>query len=186
MSKRSFENATDLSQKRLRTMWKDRVFTDASVACGGETWPVHRALMAVVSPVFNRMLTSEFQEGQVQRIEIQKAEPRHVSILLDFLYTADPTFCIVEKILQVSNVGDRSGSYNLLEGETVNRERFCAMASDSQQEQHNYSWQASACTFCAFAGFPVDSIDFGFGRPLLDRRLGAALCEVPSRRWPSA
>merc|ERR1712176_1040770 len=47
---------------KMRSMWESKKFTDAIVKCSSEAIPVHRAVLAASSPVFNAMFGNECME----------------------------------------------------------------------------------------------------------------------------
>mmetsp|Transcript_34328 Transcript_34328/g.69381 ORF Transcript_34328/g.69381 Transcript_34328/m.69381 type:complete len:330 (-) Transcript_34328:145-1134(-) len=84
------------SQKRKREetshaalMWQDLDFTDLSICAedGGTELPCHRAVLAVCSPVFKRMLRSEMREGAERRLVLRNASLATLRCLLEYLYT---------------------------------------------------------------------------------------------------
>lgn len=104
------------STETLRDMWTGGHFTDLKVTCGDQSWSVHRSILATVSPVFRRMLTSDYKEAQLQVIDIH-ADPDDVRAMLEFIYCAEPVESVesaLPKKLQVSAPGSvRSGVYEL-------------------------------------------------------------------------
>ena len=47
----------------MRGMYEQQLFTDATILVQGQQLHVHRAVLAAVSPVFQRMFSSQMQEG---------------------------------------------------------------------------------------------------------------------------
>lgn len=48
----------------MQAMYRQRLFTDATIVVGGQTLHAHRAVLAAASPVFERMFSSHMQEGE--------------------------------------------------------------------------------------------------------------------------
>lgn len=71
----------------LESMWRRGEFTDAEVRCGETSFPVHRAVLSAVSPVFAAMFRSSMQEGVQAQISITDSSEVAVKVLLDFVYT---------------------------------------------------------------------------------------------------
>jgi hypothetical protein len=67
-------------------MWEDHAFSDMRVTCGGQSWQVHRSVLATASPVFRSMLMSECQESQMKQVDIKEAEPEMVEAMLRHIY----------------------------------------------------------------------------------------------------
>mmetsp|Transcript_126821 Transcript_126821/g.406057 ORF Transcript_126821/g.406057 Transcript_126821/m.406057 type:complete len:235 (-) Transcript_126821:147-851(-) len=72
-----------------RGLRADKRFCDCEVVCADTVVPCHRAILAQVSPVFDRMLNSGMLEAQRQRIVICEAEPEAVQALLTFVYIGE-------------------------------------------------------------------------------------------------
>ena len=49
----------------MQTMYQQQLFTDATISVQGQTLRAHRAVLAAASPVFERMFSSQMQEGIV-------------------------------------------------------------------------------------------------------------------------
>ena len=48
----------------MLNMYQQQMYTDAIIVVKGQTLHVHRAILACASPVFARMFTSEWHEGE--------------------------------------------------------------------------------------------------------------------------
>jgi len=68
-------------------LWKDRKFTDASLSCGGRSIPVHRAVLAAASPVFERMWECGMREAASTVAEIDDTTPAALEAMVQFAYT---------------------------------------------------------------------------------------------------
>lgn len=69
------------------SLWTKRAFTDATVICGQKRFPVHRCVLASVSPFFAKAFLSELREGVEASVTIKDATPAAVEALLQYLYT---------------------------------------------------------------------------------------------------
>ena len=67
-------------QKKL---WENKAFSDAIVTCAGTRFPVHRAILAVASPVFERGFSGDMQEGQTAYFNIRDSTPMAVDCAID-------------------------------------------------------------------------------------------------------
>lgn len=80
--------ADEARDRRDGRLWLNRKFADASIVCGDRTFPVHRALLAAASPVFETMLEGEMREAREARIVISEATPESVEAMLQYMYTS--------------------------------------------------------------------------------------------------
>jgi len=71
-----------------RTLWDDKVFTDASVVCLSRTMPVHRCVLAAASPFFARAFASPMREGGEARVVLEDTDEASSEALLKYLYTS--------------------------------------------------------------------------------------------------
>lgn len=63
---RDFDDSTLMNHQlgpSMQAMYRQRLFTDATIVVEGHTLHVHRAVLAAASPVFERMFSSDMQEG---------------------------------------------------------------------------------------------------------------------------
>lgn len=81
------EGAIESSAKLRKTLWNDRVFTDAQVVCGDRSFAVHRCVLAAASPFFATAFGSEMQEGREAKVIIGDASHKCVGTVLRYLYT---------------------------------------------------------------------------------------------------
>lgn len=70
-------------------LWRDRLFTDCTVACGSSEFRCHRAVLASASAVWRTALESGFREGSDAKLIIDDAEPGVVLAVLKFAYTGE-------------------------------------------------------------------------------------------------
>ncbi|CAE8672722.1 unnamed protein product [Polarella glacialis] len=76
-----------LLEERAQHLWEKREFTDATVTCEGSSFPVHRAVLASASPVFQRAFAGGMSEAASARYAIRDSNPVPVEALLRFCYT---------------------------------------------------------------------------------------------------
>uniref|UniRef100_A0A7S1RKA6 BTB domain-containing protein n=1 Tax=Alexandrium catenella TaxID=2925 RepID=A0A7S1RKA6_ALECA len=71
-------------------MWRDMKFTDMCICAeeGGAELPCHRAVLAVSSPVFDRMMATDMKEGSERRLVLRNASIQTLRCLLEYLYTS--------------------------------------------------------------------------------------------------
>ena len=64
---RDFDDSTLMNHQlgaSMQAMYRQRLFTDATIRVEGHTLHAHRAVLAAASPVFERMFSSHMQEGE--------------------------------------------------------------------------------------------------------------------------
>ena len=74
-----------------KRLWIDRPFTDAIVVCDQEQFLVHRVVLSVASPVFERAFSGSMKEGSTGTFEIRSHPRDAVEAMLEFVYTGDLT-----------------------------------------------------------------------------------------------
>ena len=63
--------------------------SDVAIVCGGRRFEAHRAVLAIASPVFLSMFTSDMAEGgAAPEVEIKEADPAALELLLRHAYGA--------------------------------------------------------------------------------------------------
>ena len=68
-------------------MWEQRSFTDAVIVCEGRSFPVHREVVALKSPVLAAAFVGRMLEASAARLEVQSATCDAVESCLRFLCT---------------------------------------------------------------------------------------------------
>jgi len=108
----------------LPQIWKKRKFTDM-VICTEDAdaeLQCHRACLATVSPVFDRMLASRMQEGVEQRIVLRNASSNAARFLMEYVYrvytdslpeAALSDFQVVRELMQLADQYDIKGLLSL-------------------------------------------------------------------------
>eukprot|EP00929_Paragymnodinium_shiwhaense_P063548 TRINITY_DN31743_c0_g1_i1.p1 TRINITY_DN31743_c0_g1~~TRINITY_DN31743_c0_g1_i1.p1 ORF type:complete len:312 (-),score=24.69 TRINITY_DN31743_c0_g1_i1:51-986(-) len=127
---------------------KKRKYTDAFVCCGGQQIPVHRAVLARSSEVFDTMFESGMREGSESSINIVDAPPEAVQQMIEFMYTGDgikethlvPVYALAKKYMMpnlAQEVGRKLvssvGSGNL--SEYLRSVRLHARSGDTEASQ---------------------------------------------------
>lgn len=70
----------------MEKLLKNEKFTDAVIMCGGQEFRVHRAVVASLSEVFDRMFSSGMQEGVSAMVDIEGASPEVVEAFIECMY----------------------------------------------------------------------------------------------------
>ena len=73
--------------KKLNALRSESCFTDAILCVGQEEYPCHRNVLAVSSPYFKTLFTSDFRESKAARIEFNDVSPWAVRRLIEYAYT---------------------------------------------------------------------------------------------------
>merc|ERR1712194_452296 len=71
----------------LGGMWRSRKFADVTVTTAQEELRCHGSVLAMVSPVFDRMLSPEWMEGRTPTINMQDVACDVASAFLSYIYT---------------------------------------------------------------------------------------------------
>ena len=74
------------AQTRNEMLWSQWKFTDAEIHCGGERFPVHKAIVAVGSSFFESMFESGMSEARGGIVVIHDANPTTLQAVLQYLY----------------------------------------------------------------------------------------------------
>jgi len=77
-----------------KSLWAERKFTDATVVCGEQSFPVHRCVLAASSLFFARAFEGSMKESVEARVVIKDADAGCVEVLLSYLYTGQIDGCI--------------------------------------------------------------------------------------------
>ncbi len=79
----------DRPQALLENLRRQGLFCDAVIAVGEKEFPVHRAIVAHLSPFFFKSFTGDFSEAESRKLSIEGASPDAVSAVLDYGYGID-------------------------------------------------------------------------------------------------
>ncbi|XP_066970554.1 kelch-like protein diablo isoform X2 [Macrobrachium rosenbergii] len=101
----------------LNELRKSGHFCDVTLCVDGQTFPVHRSVLASFSAYFKAMFLSNLAESQQEHITLSGVDANMVSLLIDYAYTS--SIMITE-----SNVQSLLSAANLLEVTAV-REACC-------------------------------------------------------------
>ena len=71
----------------MKSLLKDKLFTDVTIKCGDKEFKVHKAVLASQSPVFKKMFVSDMKEKRTSLVEISDINPAVVSDMVAYLYT---------------------------------------------------------------------------------------------------
>jgi len=81
------EGAPSSQPHTMDRLLKCPKYTDATIKCNGREFHVHRAVLACVSEVFDKMFSSGMQEGSRAEIEIEDAIPEAVEAFIGCVYS---------------------------------------------------------------------------------------------------
>mmetsp|Transcript_28386 Transcript_28386/g.50489 ORF Transcript_28386/g.50489 Transcript_28386/m.50489 type:complete len:632 (+) Transcript_28386:78-1973(+) len=88
-------------------MWRAKEFHDVVVIADGEQIFCHRAFLAAMSPVFQRMLAHNMQEVSSSRIEMRNVSGRTAHQFLEMLYVGSlPATTVAEDLISLLSVAD--------------------------------------------------------------------------------
>ena len=81
------ENHGSEVMSKLNVLRSESSFTDAILCVGHEEYPCHRNVLAVSSPYFKALFTSNFREGKDARIVFNDISPWTVRRVIEYAYT---------------------------------------------------------------------------------------------------
>jgi hypothetical protein len=93
----------------------NEAFYDVNIRVGEECFPAHRAILAVQSPVFRAMFTSNMREQHSRAVEIGDATPQAFRAVLRHAYGASIVEEPLEVIVDIWELADRLQMDSLLE-----------------------------------------------------------------------
>lgn len=73
----------------LTRLWQSQALFDYTLLADGQSFPVHRAVLASVSDYFYAMLTSGMKETKQDYVELKGVNARMLHLLLDYVYTGN-------------------------------------------------------------------------------------------------
>ncbi|KAI0398402.1 hypothetical protein F5Y17DRAFT_1853 [Xylariaceae sp. FL0594] len=75
----------------LEKLYTGGDFSDLTIACGEETYLVHKAVLCPQSDFFDRICKSPFKEGRENHIDLSDDDPRAVKAMIYYFYHLDYT-----------------------------------------------------------------------------------------------
>ncbi|GFO40755.1 kelch-like protein 21 [Plakobranchus ocellatus] len=72
---------------KLNEFRQDSLFTDAVLCVGQEEFPCHKNVLAVSSPYFQAMFTSDLRESRENRISFNEVSPLTLKRVIDYAYS---------------------------------------------------------------------------------------------------
>ena len=109
----------DKIRTEMHSLYKEEVFTDATIKCGGKEFKVHKAVLGSQSPVFKVMLQADMKEKQSSVIDIPDITPAVMSDLVTYLYTgaAPNVGKLTKELLNAANKYGLSRLFTMCENE---------------------------------------------------------------------
>ena len=77
----------DSIRSEMGSLLTEPVFTDATIRCNDKEFKVHRAILALQSPVFKKMLETDMKEKESEVVDLSDYSEPIVSDLVTYLYT---------------------------------------------------------------------------------------------------
>lgn len=72
-------------------------YSDMVLVIDGQKFHVHKCILAMNSPVFERMFNADFKEQSASRIELPEKSTKEFEVLLKMIYSDDKTSMIESK-----------------------------------------------------------------------------------------
>ena len=88
MSYRTTELGNYLT-RGFQTLWETKQLFDCSIVVEGETFELHKGLLIALSPYFQSMFTSGFEEAGKSNVELKGVTTTGFSAVINFLYTQE-------------------------------------------------------------------------------------------------
>jgi len=80
----------DCPQKSISSkMYEDKFFTDFEIISDGKSYPCHKVVLSVVSPVFRKMMESEMKEALESTLVLESHPEEVINSFLRFIYTGE-------------------------------------------------------------------------------------------------
>ena len=84
----------------MTNIYRQNLLCDVLLVADTVEIPCHKAVLAACSPYFYAMFTGELAEAKADRIVLQEVDGKALSLLIDFVYTAEVH--VTEDNVQVS------------------------------------------------------------------------------------
>ncbi|GBM67626.1 Speckle-type POZ protein [Araneus ventricosus] len=94
-------------QKFLADCFKQGTFSDVCLRAGSESFPAHKLILSVSSPVFKAMFTKDMQEKSSGFVDISDVDPDTLRLLLSYIYTNTLTVLPWERAAQLFTAADK-------------------------------------------------------------------------------
>lgn len=79
-------DAKERASQRLAALRTNHDLCDATLRAQNETFPIHLAIVAEISPVFKKALCGDFKEGQDKSMTLPDTSPEVLNVILDYAY----------------------------------------------------------------------------------------------------
>ncbi|KAI6514818.1 hypothetical protein MCOR10_008444 [Pyricularia oryzae] len=76
-------------EQALRDSLKSGDYSDMTIACGDDTYRVHKAIMCPCSKYFETSFKVDMQESHTSHVDLSNHNPDAVKLVIDFFYLAD-------------------------------------------------------------------------------------------------
>ncbi|CAL1292755.1 unnamed protein product [Larinioides sclopetarius] len=99
-------------QTFLADCFKQGTLSDVCLRAGSESFPVHKLILSVSSPVFKAIFTKNMQEKSAGFVDISDVDPDTLRLLLSYIYTNTVPMLQWERAAQLLTAADK---YELLD-----------------------------------------------------------------------
>ena len=98
------ERALNLLQG-FSKLYKEQEFVDVTLCVEDVEFPCHKNVLAISSPFFMAMFSTNMAESQQDKITLKELDPQTMSLVLDYIYTGQVTLSeeTVQHLLSASN-----------------------------------------------------------------------------------
>lgn len=139
---------SDNVREEMHTLYKDEVFTDMIIKCGGKEFKVHKAILASQSPVFKKMLEVNMSERRSNIVKISDIDPSVMSDLLAYFYAgiAPNVTTLAKDLLNVANKYELPRLFAVCENELMMKIKVSNVVEMLfLADLHNATYLKNAC-----------------------------------------
>ncbi len=92
--------------KGLSSLYSNKQFVDVTLCSEGREFACHKSILALSSPYFMAMFSTDMAEKQQDRIELKEISAMTLELVLEYIYTGEVMFSeeIVQNLLSAANL----------------------------------------------------------------------------------
>lgn len=92
--------------KAFSVLYRDKQFVDVTIVVGSREFPCHRNVLALSSPFFMGLFSSDMAESHQEKITLKDMDALTMELVLDYIYTGEVSLSeeTVQSLLSASNM----------------------------------------------------------------------------------